>query len=645
MPLEIGTYISDLNASNPVGASDPKSQGDNHLRLIKSTVKATFPNISGAMTLTHTQLNSAAIKTEANIFTANQRIKLSAPNLTFQDDSSAVDTGVARFQHNSNVFRLQFLNDAENNANAPWSITRTGNFVDLQTFTTGDEETAMRLVEDGAAELYHNGGKTFETQTGGITVRRASGDDPFIQWYQDDDSTRNGFIQFHSTQGLLIRNEVHGANLTLSAEDALGGTSAVLTGDPDGSSQLYWSGAQSFRTEENGVALADPFGNPEINFYNINYTSRRGQIRFTGTDAYIDNEVHGGRVILSGEDAGGVSRNVFLGDPDSQARLYYNGVARFETSAGGTAAIFSDGSTDTENRFLGLFHAAGTRRGYMGHDSTGVLAIENEIHGANVVLRGEDLSGTLKTMFSGDPDGQALIYYAGTLRFESRANGVMGLRSDGNSDSEDRYIDFMHANGSRRAIIGHITGSNLSIRNAVHGANVQIQAEDSGGSVRNLMLGDPDGSVTLYEDALACFRTSDYTAADIGTGAQVFDGDGEWRPVGFNVLPLNGGFGSANQTLSLSNVGDSFEYNTSTARSLFINSDGNIPVGASWSLTVGPSGGTLTADGGTGVTIRYWNGASYTTTAAGGNITLGEGRHFIYKIADTQFQIDGPNIS
>lgn len=60
MGLETGTYISDLNASNPVGASDPKSQGDDHIRLVKSTILATFPNIAGAMTASHTQLNQLA---------------------------------------------------------------------------------------------------------------------------------------------------------------------------------------------------------------------------------------------------------------------------------------------------------------------------------------------------------------------------------------------------------------------------------------------------------------------------------------------------------------------------------------------------------------------------------------------------------
>ena len=68
MALETGTYISDLVSTNPT-ASDPKSQGDDHLRLIKSTVKATFPNVSGAVTPTHTELNyvdgvTSAIQTQ-----------------------------------------------------------------------------------------------------------------------------------------------------------------------------------------------------------------------------------------------------------------------------------------------------------------------------------------------------------------------------------------------------------------------------------------------------------------------------------------------------------------------------------------------------------------------------------------------------
>jgi hypothetical protein len=57
MSLESATYISDLVVTNPT-SSDPKSQGDDHLRLLKSTIKATFPSITGIVTKSHTELNT-----------------------------------------------------------------------------------------------------------------------------------------------------------------------------------------------------------------------------------------------------------------------------------------------------------------------------------------------------------------------------------------------------------------------------------------------------------------------------------------------------------------------------------------------------------------------------------------------------------
>jgi len=68
MALETGTYISDLVATNPTGA-DWRNTADDHMRLIKSTIKATFPNVAGAVSATHTQLSyvtgvTSAIQTQ-----------------------------------------------------------------------------------------------------------------------------------------------------------------------------------------------------------------------------------------------------------------------------------------------------------------------------------------------------------------------------------------------------------------------------------------------------------------------------------------------------------------------------------------------------------------------------------------------------
>lgn len=49
MALESATYVSGLVTTNPSG-SDSISQGDDHLRLIKTVLKNTFPNVSTATT-------------------------------------------------------------------------------------------------------------------------------------------------------------------------------------------------------------------------------------------------------------------------------------------------------------------------------------------------------------------------------------------------------------------------------------------------------------------------------------------------------------------------------------------------------------------------------------------------------------------
>tara|TARA_B110000977_G_scaffold31714_1_gene42058 strand:- start:2557 stop:3285 length:729 start_codon:yes stop_codon:yes gene_type:complete len=57
MALETGTYINSLNASNPA-STDGVAQADDHIRLVKATVKATLPNVTGAITASHTELNA-----------------------------------------------------------------------------------------------------------------------------------------------------------------------------------------------------------------------------------------------------------------------------------------------------------------------------------------------------------------------------------------------------------------------------------------------------------------------------------------------------------------------------------------------------------------------------------------------------------
>lgn len=68
MGLETGTYLGDLVATNPISTDDQK-YGDDHLRLIKSTLQNTFPNASKPFyfpTATAKTTNFSALSSEQN---------------------------------------------------------------------------------------------------------------------------------------------------------------------------------------------------------------------------------------------------------------------------------------------------------------------------------------------------------------------------------------------------------------------------------------------------------------------------------------------------------------------------------------------------------------------------------------------------
>jgi len=100
MSVETAPYINSLNTALPA-SNDPKSEGDDHLRVIKSAVKATFPNITGAVTVTQTDLNyvsgvTSAIQTQINskansaspVFTGNP----TAPTASASDNTTTLAT-------------------------------------------------------------------------------------------------------------------------------------------------------------------------------------------------------------------------------------------------------------------------------------------------------------------------------------------------------------------------------------------------------------------------------------------------------------------------------------------------------------------------------------------------------------------------
>ena len=93
MTVESATYINTLDANYPA-SGDQRNEGDNHLRLIKSAVKTTFPNVNGAVNFTPTEANllvglTGNIRTSASTPLAGEFVLMKAT--TISGSPSAVD--------------------------------------------------------------------------------------------------------------------------------------------------------------------------------------------------------------------------------------------------------------------------------------------------------------------------------------------------------------------------------------------------------------------------------------------------------------------------------------------------------------------------------------------------------------------------
>jgi len=100
MALESVTHLDDLVATNPT-ATDPVSEGDDHVRNIKTVLLTDFPNITGAITATQAELNvttgvTAGTVTASKALVVDSASKLDTmniDNITINgNDISSTDT-------------------------------------------------------------------------------------------------------------------------------------------------------------------------------------------------------------------------------------------------------------------------------------------------------------------------------------------------------------------------------------------------------------------------------------------------------------------------------------------------------------------------------------------------------------------------
>ena len=145
MGLETGTYISDLNASNPVHATDQVSQGDDHIRLIKSVILNTFPNVNGSVDFTPAEAN--LLDGLTGITGSGNLVASASPTLTGTLMAAAANfSGALTALSYGGITEANLLDKS-----AAETITGTWGFAAI-TATSYDGIAAADLVDKGAAE-------------------------------------------------------------------------------------------------------------------------------------------------------------------------------------------------------------------------------------------------------------------------------------------------------------------------------------------------------------------------------------------------------------------------------------------------------------------------------------------------------------
>lgn len=160
MGLESATYISELDATNPVGATDPVAQGANHIRMIKAVLQANFPNLGeAAVTVTAAKINQVV-----------------GSDITGFANPTAVVGPTAVNGTAKTAMRSDAAPAIDLTANYTW----TGNHgFTAQPIIAATTDSSLRLI---ARET-----------TGGH----------YITWYNNANSARQAYLGFSNTTGAL----------------------------------------------------------------------------------------------------------------------------------------------------------------------------------------------------------------------------------------------------------------------------------------------------------------------------------------------------------------------------------------------------------------------------------------------------------
>ncbi len=568
------------------------------------------------------------------------------PVLVWDESDATADNGRWYAHASAEGWQLVAINDANSVSEAALTIDRTGTNIDSIDFIT-DAMTVFGGTTTHTTEFGLGASSKMSMEVGDNYVQfqmtDTSVDTSACNMWFDLDSASTGSHQFYWSDGGFGAAQV----VWVMDENVYrfdGGLELIERADHGGTNVSGGRGQIWVKSSGGGGELMYTEGDWDVDYTVQNMM--QASYRFdTATDA---TDPGAGDVKFNNATAGSVT-NIYINDAESTGRD--NDFMLGQIADGDLIKLRGPGiSAGTPVWWIGTVNGSPT-------DNTGWWTIP-VTHVAN--------SGSV---FNSGYPVQIDIDFLSTL---DRVSTGIEVRSAGNTDTEARLLEFTYSNGSLRAQIGHDGGATFELENRIHGGAIGMYAYDAGGLVRPIIVGDPDtdtdvtgdvnitlwnaagvdkvleglanAATSIYYNGTATLQTADRTAAGNSSGADVLDGAGTFRPIGFNNTPQDTN-NATNVPFTQAQVGydiihDNVTAYTWTTEASTGTAQTDIPAGSMWKCT-NLGSGVITIAAGSGVTM-YWLDGSGTT----GNRSLAQwGTCTLYKYSNTQYHIWGTGLS
>ena len=264
----------------------------------------------------------------------------------------------------------------------------------------------------------------------------------------------------------------------------------VVVGSP-ATTDIFAGGSIAARANANGLDLrrSGATGNTVLAFQD---ELAAEQFTLLWNDAASQFQLRGK---IPGGDFGVVARNggdtedrtLLFANPDGASSFYYAGGVAVSTTLRG-------GSFFSQDDFgqLSVADALGNTASI--YKINGSYAeLRNGQDGENVRLTARDSISTIQTLFQGDPDGQAQMYYQGVSVLKTFDDGA-GLY--GATDATLRFFGDNFT--TQTGFITNPVASLFEIGNSVNGVGMLLSARNNVGTKHTLWTADPDGESSMY---------------------------------------------------------------------------------------------------------------------------------------------------